>query len=214
MNQEKRHKIMTRLRESTSHSDITLDSLSPFEYLIFIILSAQANDISVQKATDRLYIVANTPTDILNLGLEPLKEYIRTIGLFHIKAKNIINTCRILLEKHHGNIPDKRKDLENLPGVGRKTANLVLNTVFGQPTIAVDRHVFRVCNRTRFAIGKNVKIVEKLLLRYVSQSLKLHCHHYLVLHGRYTCMARQPKCNSCIIVDLCEYNNKNNIYYH
>ncbi|VFP82053.1 endonuclease III [Candidatus Erwinia haradaeae] len=208
MNQDKRHKIMTRLRESTSHSTATLHSLSPFEYLISIILSAQANDISVKKATDRLYAVANTPADILKLGLESLKEKIRTIGLFHMKAKNIINTCHILLEKYHGRIPERREDLENLPGVGRKTANLVLNTVFGQPTIAVDRHVFRVCNRTGFAVGKNVNTVEKLLLCYVTESFKLRCHHYLVFHGRYTCIARQPKCNSCIIINLCEYDNK------
>ncbi|VFP88241.1 endonuclease III [Candidatus Erwinia haradaeae] len=208
MNQDKRYQIIDRIKEGIPNPIITLHSLSPFEYLISIILSAQSNDLTVKKATDRLYIVANTPNAILTLGLKTLQEYIKTIGLYHIKAKNIIDTCQIIVEKHNGNIPDNREELERLPGVGRKTANLVLNTVFGHSTIAVDRHVFRVCNRTGLAVGTNVRIVENLLLDYIPELFKIHFHHYLVFHGRHTCMARQPKCNSCIIVDLCEFSKK------
>ncbi len=166
---------------------------------------------SVNKATAKLYPVANTPQAILNLGVDGLKEYIKTIGLYNTKAENTIKTCRILLEKHGGEVPEDRAALEALPGVGRKTANVVLNTAFGWPTIAVDTHIFRVCNRTHFAPGKNVNEVENKLLQVVPAEFKVDCHHWLILHGRYTCIARKPRCGSCIIEDLCEYDCKQDL---
>ena len=181
---------------------------TPFELLIAVILSAQATDISVNKATKKLFAIANTPEEILFLGLRKLKTNIRTIGLYNNKAKNIIQTCRILLEKHNGDVPNDRMALERLSGVGRKTANVILNTIFGEPTIAVDTHIFRVSNRTGISQGKNVLEVEKKLMRHVSDVFKKNAHHLLILHGRYTCIARNPKCNSCIIFDYCEWKER------
>ncbi|WP_456379242.1 endonuclease III [Thiolapillus sp.] len=208
MNQQKRREIFQRLREDNPNPTTELNYNSPFELLVAVILSAQATDISVNKATARLFPVANTPRGILDLGEDGLKEYIKTIGLYNGKAKNIIATCRILLEKHGGEVPDNRKDLEALPGVGRKTANVVLNTAFGHPTMAVDTHIFRVSNRTGIARGKTVLEVEKKLLRHIPKEFLHNAHHWLILHGRYTCIARKPRCGSCIIEDLCEYKNK------
>ncbi|MBD2786053.1 endonuclease III [Xenorhabdus sp. DI] len=208
MNQQKRVEILTRLRDSNPHPTTELVFNSPFELLISVLLSAQATDVSVNKATAKLYPVANTPQAILDLGVEGLKTYIKTIGLYNTKAENVIKTCRILLEKHQGEVPEDRAALEALPGVGRKTANVVLNTAFGWPTIAVDTHIFRVSNRTQFAPGKNVDEVEKNLLKFVPSEFKVDCHHWLILHGRYTCIARKPRCGSCIIKDLCEYTDK------
>ncbi|MDE9440861.1 endonuclease III [Xenorhabdus bovienii] len=208
MNQQKRIAILTRLQNNNPQPTTELAFNSPFELLISVLLSAQATDVSVNKATTKLYPVANTPQTILNLGVDNLKEYIKTIGLYNTKAENVIKTCRILLEKHQGEVPEDRAALEALPGVGRKTANVVLNTAFGWPTIAVDTHIFRVCNRTQFAPGKNVDEVEKKLLKVVPDEFKLDCHHWLILHGRYTCIARKPRCGSCIIEDLCEYADK------
>ncbi len=181
---------------------------APFELLVSVILSAQATDISVNKATDRLYPVARTPEAILALGVDGLKPYIRTIGLFNSKADNIIKTCRILIEKHNSEVPRTRKELEALPGVGRKTANVVLNTAFGEPTIAVDTHIFRVSNRTRIAHGKTPLEVEKRLLRVTPDEFKKDAHHWLILHGRYICKARKPLCGECPIVEWCEYTKK------
>lgn len=208
MNNEKRRQILERLRDNDPHPTTELHYQSPFELLIAVLLSAQATDVSVNKATARLWPVANTPETILALGAEGLKPYIRTIGLFNTKAENIIKTCRQLLEKHQGKVPEDRAALEALPGVGRKTANVVLNTAFGWPTIAVDTHIFRVCNRTGFAAEKTVEQVEQRLLRVVPAEFKLNCHHWLILHGRYTCIARKPRCGSCLIEDLCEYKQK------
>ncbi|WFQ80574.1 endonuclease III [Xenorhabdus sp. SF857] len=208
MNQQKRIEILTRLRDNNPHPTTELVFNSPFELLISVLLSAQATDVSVNKATAKLYPVANTPQAILDLGVDGLKEYIKTIGLYNTKAENVIKTCRILLEKHQGEVPEDRIALEALPGVGRKTANVVLNTAFGWPTIAVDTHIFRVSNRTLFAPGKNVDEVEKNLLKVVPAEFKVDCHHWLILHGRYTCIARKPRCGSCIIEDLCEYADK------
>ncbi|MCP9266909.1 endonuclease III [Xenorhabdus sp. XENO-1] len=208
MNQQKRITILTRLQNNNPQPTTELAFNSPFELLISVLLSAQATDVSVNKATTKLYPVANTPQAIFNLGVDSLKEYIKTIGLYNTKAENVIKTCRILLEKHQGEVPEDRAALEALPGVGRKTANVVLNTAFGWPTIAVDTHIFRVCNRTQFAPGKNVDEVEKKLLKVVPDEFKLDCHHWLILHGRYTCIARKPRCGSCIIEDLCEYADK------
>ncbi|OTA14674.1 endonuclease III [Xenorhabdus vietnamensis] len=208
MNQQKRVEILTRLRDHNPHPTTELVFNSPFELLISVLLSAQATDVSVNKATAKLYPVANTPQAILDLGVDGLKEYIKTIGLYNTKAENVIKTCRILLEKHQGEVPEDRTALEALPGVGRKTANVVLNTAFGWPTIAVDTHIFRVSNRTQFAPGKNVDEVEKNLLKVVPDEFKVDCHHWLILHGRYTCIARKPRCGSCIIEDLCEYGDK------
>ncbi|CBJ81429.1 endonuclease III; DNA glycosylase/apyrimidinic (AP) lyase, acts on 5-formyluracil and 5-hydroxymethyluracil [Xenorhabdus bovienii str. Jollieti] len=208
MNQQKRIAILTRLQNNNPQPTTELAFNSPFELLISVLLSAQATDVSVNKATTKLYPVANTPQTILNLGVDNLKEYIKTIGLYNTKAENVIKTCRILLEKHQGEVPEDRAALEALPGVGRKTANVVLNTAFGWPTIAVDTHIFRVCNRTQFAPGKNVDEVERTLLKVVPDEFKLDCHHWLILHGRYTCIARKPRCGSCIIEDLCEYADK------
>ncbi|OTA20084.1 endonuclease III [Xenorhabdus beddingii] len=208
MNQQKRVEILTRLRDNNPHPTTELVFSSPFELLISVLLSAQATDVSVNKATAKLYPIARTPQAILDLGIDGLKEYIKTIGLYNTKAENVIKTCRILLEKHQGEIPEDRTALEALPGVGRKTANVVLNTAFGWPTIAVDTHIFRVSNRTQFAPGKNVDEVEKKLLKVVPAEFKVDCHHWLILHGRYTCIARKPRCGSCIIEDLCEYRDK------
>ena len=208
MNQAKRIEILTRLRDQNPHPTTELNFSSPFELLIAVILSAQATDKGVNKATDKLFPIANTPQAILALGVDGLKEYIKTIGLFNSKAENIIKTCRDLIEKHHGEVPEDRKALEALAGVGRKTANVVLNTAFGHPTIAVDTHIFRVCNRTGFAPGKDVVKVEEKLIKVVPAEFKVDVHHWLILHGRYTCVARKPRCGACIIEDLCEYKNK------
>ncbi|TOO27871.1 endonuclease III [Vibrio parahaemolyticus] len=208
MNREKRIEILERLRENNPNPETELNWSSPFELLIAVLLSAQATDVSVNKATDKLFPVANTPQSILDLGVDGLKEYIKTIGLFNSKAENTIKTCKILLEKHNGEVPEDRDALEALPGVGRKTANVVLNTAFGWPTIAVDTHIYRVSNRTKFAMGKTVDDVEQKLLKVVPKEFKLDVHHWLILHGRYTCLARKPRCGSCIIEDLCEYKEK------
>lgn len=208
MNKQKRIEILTRLRDENPHPTTELNYSSPFELLIAVILSAQATDKGVNKATDKLFPVANTPEAILALGVDGLKEYIKTIGLFNSKAENIIKTCRDLIEKHNGEIPQDRAALEALAGVGRKTANVVLNTAFGHPTIAVDTHIFRVSNRTGFAPGKDVVKVEEKLLKVVPDEFKVDVHHWLILHGRYTCIARKPRCGSCIIEDLCEFKEK------
>lgn len=208
MNKQKRIEILTRLRDQNPHPTTELNYNSPFELLIAVILSAQATDKGVNKATEKLFPVANTPQAILALGIEGLKSYIKTIGLFNSKAENIIKTCQDLVEKHNGEVPADRASLEALAGVGRKTANVVLNTAFGQPTIAVDTHIFRVSNRTQFAPGKTVLQVEEKLLKVVPNEFKVDVHHWLILHGRYTCIARKPRCGSCIIEDLCEYKDK------
>ncbi|HAT1526720.1 TPA: endonuclease III [Morganella morganii] len=208
MNKEKRIEILTRLRDNNPEPTTELLFDSPFELLISVLLSAQATDVSVNKATRPLYAVANTPQAILDLGVDGVKSYIKTIGLFNTKAENVIKTCRMLVELHNGEVPEDRAALEALPGVGRKTANVVLNTAFGWPTIAVDTHIFRVCNRTKFAPGKNVDEVEQKLLRVVPAEFKVDCHHWFILHGRYTCVARKPRCGSCIIEDLCEFSEK------
>ena len=208
MNKAKRLEILTRLRENNPHPTTELNFSSPFELLIAVLLSAQATDVSVNKATAKLYPVANTPAAMLELGVEGVKTYIKTIGLYNSKAENIIKTCRDLVEKHNGEVPENREALEALAGVGRKTANVVLNTAFGHPTIAVDTHIFRVCNRTNFAPGKDVVKVEEKLLKVVPKEFKVDVHHWLILHGRYTCTARKPRCGACIIEDLCEYKEK------
>lgn len=211
MNAEKRYEIFSRLRDNNPNPTTELNYSSPFELLIAVLLSAQATDVGVNKATAKLFPVANTPQAIYDLGVDGLKAYIKTIGLFNSKAENTIKTCRILLDKHNGEVPQNRKDLEALPGVGRKTANVVLNTAFGQPTIAVDTHIFRVSNRTGIAKGKNVDEVEQRLLRHVPKAFKQNIHHWLILHGRYTCIARKPRCGSCLIEDLCEFKEKTDI---
>ncbi|MGF1870160.1 endonuclease III [Photobacterium indicum] len=208
MNNQKRIQILERLRTENPQPETELKWSSPFELLIAVLLSAQATDVSVNKATDKLYPIANTPQAIFDLGVEGVKQYIKTIGLFNSKAENVIKTCKILLDKHNGEIPEDREALEALPGVGRKTANVVLNTAFGWPTIAVDTHIFRVSNRTKFAMGKNVDQVEEKLLKVVPTEFKVDVHHWLILHGRYTCIARKPRCGSCIIEDLCEFKDK------
>ncbi|MGL9751640.1 MAG: endonuclease III [Symbiopectobacterium sp.] len=208
MNKEKRGEILRRLRDANPHPTTELHFETPFELLIDVLLSAQATDVSVNKATAKFYPIANTPEALLALGVDGVKTYIRTIGLFNSKAENIIKTCRILLDKHQGQVPENREALEALPGVGRKTANVVLNTAFGWPTIAVDTHIFRVCNRTGFAPGKNAYAVEEKLLKVVPAEFKIDCHHWLILHGRYTCVARKPRCCSCLIEDLCEFGDK------
>jgi endonuclease-3 len=208
MNRNKRIEIFELLKEENQDPQTELNYTSPFELLISVILSAQATDVGVNKATAKLFHVANTPQAILKLGLDGLKKYIRTIGLFNTKAENIIKTCDILVREHGGQVPSSRKDLQALPGVGRKTANVVLNTAFGQPTIAVDTHIFRVSNRTGIASGKTVREVEDRLVRLVPDQYKQDAHHWLILHGRYTCVARKPRCGSCIIHDLCEYRSK------
>jgi endonuclease-3 len=208
MNKAKRHEIFTRLKKENPEPTTELVYSSPFELLVAVILSAQATDVSVNKATARLFPVANTPEAILALGEEGLKKYIKTIGLYNSKAKNIIKTCKLLIEKHHSQVPEHQDELEALPGVGRKTANVVRNTAFGHATIAVDTHIFRVANRTNIAPGKTVLEVEKKLLKFVPEEFRHDAHHWLILHGRYTCIARKPRCGSCVIEDLCEYKHK------
>lgn len=211
MNREKRYEIFRRFRENDNDPTSELDYGSNFELLISVLLSAQATDVSVNKATAKLYPVANTPEKILALGEDGLKGYIKTIGLFNTKAKNTLATCRILIEQHDSQVPEDRTALEALPGVGRKTANVILNTAFGHPTIAVDTHIFRVSNRTGIAPGKDVLAVEKKLLKLVPDDFKLGAHHWLILHGRYTCIARKPRCGSCTIEDLCDYKDKTEV---
>jgi len=208
MNRQKREEIFRRLSEHIENPRSDLQFGSNFELLISVLLSAQATDVSVNKATAKLYPLANTPEAMLALGEEGIREHIKTIGLFNAKAKNIVNTCKILIDEHDSQVPDDAAALEALPGVGRKTANVILNIAFGHPTIAVDTHIFRVANRTRIAPGKNVLEVEKKLLKFVPDEYKLAAHHLLILHGRYTCIARKPRCGSCVIEDLCEYRHK------
>ncbi|KPM75313.1 endonuclease III [Pseudoalteromonas sp. UCD-33C] len=208
MNKEKRYEILSRLREQNPHPETELEYSSPFELLVAVTLSAQATDVGVNKATRKLFPVANTPQAILDLGLEGLRDYIKTIGLFNSKANNVYKMCEILVNKHNSEVPENREALEALPGVGRKTANVVLNCAFGWPTIAVDTHIFRVSNRTKFAMGKDVVKVEEKLEKVVPKEFKVDVHHWLILHGRYVCTARKPKCGSCIIEDLCEFKEK------
>jgi len=208
MNPDKRYRIFERLRAANPHPTTELAYRTPFELLVSVILSAQATDKSVNLATEKLYRKANTPQAILALGTNGLTEYIRTIGLYRTKAKNILETCRLLIERHDGRVPESREALEALPGVGRKTANVILNTAFGHPTIAVDTHIFRVANRTGIAPGKDVREVEEKLLKFVPAEFRQDAHHWLILHGRYVCKARKPNCPSCIIRDLCEYKGK------
>ncbi|GAA0540500.1 endonuclease III [Rheinheimera aquimaris] len=208
MNKQKRIEILSRLREANPEPTTELEYSSPFELLIAVLLSAQATDVGVNKATRHLFPAARTPQAMLDLGVDGVKHYIKTIGLFNTKAENVIKTCRILVEQHGGEVPENREALEALPGVGRKTANVVLNTAFRWPTIAVDTHIFRVSNRTKLAPGKNVDEVEQKLLKVVPSEFKLDVHHWLILHGRYTCVARKPRCGSCIIEDLCEFKEK------
>lgn len=208
MNKDKRTEIFERLKANDPNPTTELDYQTPFELLISVILSAQATDVGVNKATAKLYKVANTPQQILDLGVDGLKEYIKTIGLFNTKAENVIKTCAALLEQHGGEVPEDRAALEALPGVGRKTANVVLNTAFGHPTMAVDTHIFRVANRTRIAPGKNVREVEDRLVRLIPEPYLKDAHHWLILHGRYVCTARKPRCGACIIEDLCEFKQK------
>jgi endonuclease-3 len=208
MNKDKRRLIFERLRAANPAPTTELIYRTPFELLVAVILSAQATDKGVNKATERLFAVANTPAAILELGEEGLKTHIRTIGLFNSKAKNIIKTCAILVAEHAGEVPRDRKALESLPGVGRKTANVVLNTAFGEPTMAVDTHIFRVANRTGIASGKTPLAVEQGLLRHVPRPFLKDAHHWLILHGRYVCQARKPRCPSCPILDLCDYRDK------
>lgn len=208
MNKIKRTEIFTRLREDNPHPKTELNYSSTFELLIAVILSAQSTDKGVNKATDILYPVANTPEAILKLGEKGLKKYIKTIGLYNSKAENIIKTCKMLIELHGSEVPDDQKALEALPGVGRKTANVVRNTAFGHPTMAVDTHIFRVSNRTKIAPGKTVLEVEKKLLKFIPDEFMVDAHHWLILLGRYTCVARKPRCGSCLIEDLCEYKQK------
>ncbi len=208
MNPDKRRKIYERLAAGNPDPTTELNFGSPFELLVAVVLSAQATDVGVNKATDKLFKIANTPETILALGEDGLKEYIKSIGLFNSKAKNIHRTCAILVEEHGGVVPEDREALEALPGVGRKTANVILNTAFGQPTIAVDTHIFRVSNRTGLAPGKNVDVVEQKLLKFTPEEFKHNAHHWLILHGRYVCKARKPSCPACVIADLCEYKDK------
>ncbi|MEJ2423255.1 MAG: endonuclease III [Candidatus Thiodiazotropha sp.] len=208
MNKEKRQAIFERLQAANPHPTTELNYTTPFELLVAVTLSAQATDKGVNKATEKLFAVANTPQAILDLGVGGLKTYIKTIGLYNNKAKNIIEACRLLLELHDGEVPENRAALEALPGVGRKTANVVLNTAFGHPTMAVDTHIFRVSNRTGLAPGKTPLEVEKKLVRFTPKNFLQDAHHWLILHGRYTCVARKPRCGSCVIEDLCEYRDK------
>lgn len=209
MNRDKRQQIFERLRAANPHPTTELEYGNPFQLLIAVILSAQSTDVGVNKATRSLFRKVKTPGAMLKLGEEGLREHIRTIGLFNTKAGNIMKTCAMLQEQHGGEVPRERAALEALPGVGRKTANVILNTAFGQPTIAVDTHIFRVANRTGIATGKNVNEVEKRLLRLVPEEFLQDAHHWMILHGRYTCIARKPRCGSCTISDLCEYRKKN-----
>ena len=208
MNALKRSEIFTRLKRANPHPTTELHYSGAFELLIAVILSAQATDKSVNRATARLFQAANTPQALLKLGESGLKRHIKTIGLFNSKARNIIKACALLVEQHHGVVPRERAALEALPGVGRKTANVILNTAFGEPVIAVDTHIFRICNRIGLAPGKNVAEVENKLMRIVPAEFRQDAHHWLILHGRYTCVARKPRCAACVIYDLCEYKNK------
>ncbi|WP_417329959.1 endonuclease III [Halomonas cupida] len=208
MNAQKRHEIFSRLREHNPEPTTELNWSTPFELLAAVLLSAQATDVGVNKATAKLFPVANTPQSIIDLGIDGLKTHIKTIGLFNTKAENLMKTCHLLISRHGGEVPQTRQDLEALPGVGRKTANVILNTAFGQPTIAVDTHIFRVSNRTGIAKGKDVVEVENKLMRHVPREFRQDAHHWLILHGRYTCVARKPRCGSCVIEDLCEYKDK------
>lgn len=208
MNKEKRQQIFERLRAENPDPTTELEFTSTFELLVSVILSAQATDVSVNKATRVLYKVANTPEAILALGADGLKQYIKTIGLYNTKAENVIKTCAALVENHNSVVPSTREALEALPGVGRKTANVVLNTAFRQPAMAVDTHIFRVSNRTGIAPGKNVLEVEKRLVKLVPAEFLLDAHHWLILHGRYVCVARKPRCGACVIYDLCEFRQK------
>ncbi len=214
MNKEKRTRIFNTLRKQNPSPTTELVYKTPFELLIAVILSAQATDVGVNKATKKLYAVANTPEEILSLGIKRLKMLIKTIGLYNNKAKNIIETCNILTNQFDGEVPRDRAGLESLPGVGRKTANVVLNTAFGEPTIAVDTHIFRVSNRTGIASGKNVIEVEQKLLKFVPDEYKKDAHHWLILHGRYTCIARSPKCDSCVIFEDCEWKDRKKYVKH
>jgi endonuclease-3 len=208
MNADKRRQIFERLRAANPHPTTELEYTTPFELLIAVILSAQATDVSVNKATRKLYPVANTPAAIYALGVDGLIPYVQTIGLYKTKAKNVVETCRLLVEQHDGQVPREREALQALPGVGRKTANVVLNTAFGVPAMAVDTHIFRVSNRTGIAPGKNVDIVEQKLMKFVPAEFLMDAHHWLILHGRYTCLARTPQCWNCVILDLCEFRKK------
>lgn len=208
MNREKRTQIFERLRANNPKPTTELEYSTPFELLAAVLLSAQATDVGVNKATRKLFPIANTPQAIIDLGIDGLKEKIKTIGLFNTKAENLMKTCHMLVEQHGGEIPQTREALEALPGVGRKTANVVLNTAFGQPTMAVDTHIFRVSNRTGIAPGKNVLEVEQRLLRLVPREFLIDAHHWLILHGRYVCIARKPRCGACLIEDLCEFRQK------
>jgi endonuclease-3 len=208
MNEAKRAAIFRRLRDANPRPTTELRYRSPFELLVAVMLSAQATDISVNKATEKLFPAARTPEAMLRLGEDGLKQHIRSIGLFNTKAANIIAACRILLDRHGGNVPRTRDELEALPGVGRKTANVILNTAFGEPAIAVDTHIFRVCNRTGLAPGRTPLAVEQKLLRVVPGEFRQDAHHWLILHGRYVCRARKPVCPRCLIADLCEYRRK------
>lgn len=208
MNKAKRSEIFTRFQAQNPHPKTELNYQSTFELLVAVVLSAQATDVGVNKATAKLFPVANTPESIYALGVEKLKTYIKTIGLFNSKAANVIKLCKILIDEHHSEVPNQREALEKLPGVGRKTANVVLNTAFRQPVMAVDTHIFRVSNRTKIALGKDVREVEDKLVRLIPKPFLLDAHHWLILHGRYTCIARKPRCGSCIIEDLCEYKEK------
>ena len=208
MNKTKRTEIFSRLRDENPNPTTELEFASPFELLIAVMLSAQATDVSVNLATAKMFPVANTPEAILALKESGVRNYIRTIGLFNTKAKNVIATCKLLIEKHAGEVPQTREELEALPGVGRKTANVVLNTAFGQPTMAVDTHIFRVSNRTAIAPGKNVLEVEKKLLKFTPEEFLVDAHHLRILHGRYVCVARKPRCYDCHISDLCEFRGK------
>lgn len=208
MNKEKRHQIFSRFRDANPNPETELNYSSDFELLIAVILSAQATDVGVNKATDKLYPVANTPEAIYALGVDGLSEYIKTIGLYNSKAKNVIATCKLLIDRHNSIVPEDREALEALPGVGRKTANVVLNTAFGHPAMAVDTHIFRVSNRTKIAPGKTVLEVERKLVKFIPAEFLVDAHHWLILHGRYTCVARKPKCSNCMILDLCEFKDK------
>ena len=208
MNAANRRELFLRLKQAYPAPTTELRYTTPFELLVAVILSAQSTDKGVNKATEKLFQVANTPQQILDLGLRGLKRYVKTIGLFNTKASNILKTCKLLVERHGGQVPATRAELEALPGVGRKTANVVLNTAFGHPTIAVDTHIFRVANRTGLAPGKTVRAVEDKLNRVVPEEFRHDAHHWLILHGRYTCVARKPRCGSCVIFDLCSYKDK------
>ncbi|WP_163933179.1 endonuclease III [Paraferrimonas sp. SM1919] len=217
MNKDKRIQILTRLRDDNPNPETELNFATPFELLVAVTLSAQATDVGVNKATDKLFPVANTPQGILDLGLETFKDYIKTIGLYNSKANNVYKACQILIEKHSdldleaGEIPESREALEALPGVGRKTANVVLNTIFGWPTMAVDTHIFRWANRTKFAMGKDVVAVENKLVKVIPKEFIVDAHHWFILHGRYICTARKPRCGACLIEDLCEFKEKTEI---